>query len=60
MLTKNADPDKYKYSSYGAAFDARSKILIYRWKRGKKLIIFRVDMSSSVHIDNKKNDINSL
>ena len=24
-LTKNADPDKYKYSSYGIGFDSRSK-----------------------------------
>ena len=25
MLTKNADPDKYKYSSYNIGFDSRSE-----------------------------------
>ena len=26
-LTKNADPDKYKYSDYGRGFDSRSEFL---------------------------------
>ena len=33
------------------------RIFIYRWKRGKNVIIFGADNSSSVHIDNKNKDI---
>ena len=43
-LTKNADIEKYKYSGYVTGF-------------GCNVIFFGVDMSSSVHIDNKKNKI---
>ena len=42
-LTKNVVPDKYKYSSW--------QYLAVAWK--KNVIIFGVDMSSSVHIDHK-------
>ena len=50
-LTKNVDPEKYRYSGYG--FDARSK---FSWSGDSwgKNVIFRVDNSSSVHADNKK------
>ena len=43
-LTKNSDIDKYGYSGYGIGgrFD-------------QNLLIFGADMSSSTHIDNKKN-----
>ena len=27
-VTKNADPDKYKYTEYGIGFDSRSEFLI--------------------------------
>ena len=54
-LTKNADPDKYKYSGYGIEFDSRSEFSLPDGSMGKNVIIFEVDMSSSVHIDNKKN-----
>ena len=56
-LTKNDDPDKYKYSSYGIGFDSRSG---FSWTDGsvsKNAIIFGADMSSFVHIDNKSKDI---
>ena len=56
-LTRNADPDKYKYSGYGIEFDSRSEFSLPNGSMGKKVIIFGVDMSSSVHIDNKKKDI---
>ena len=56
-LTKNADPDKYKYSSYGIGFDSRSEFLFTDGSFGKNIIIFGADMSSSVHVDNKKKDI---
>ena len=33
------------------------RVLIYRWKLGKNVIIFGAEMSLSVHIDNKNKDI---
>ena len=59
-LTKNADLDKYKYSSYGKGFDSRSEFSFTDEIFGKNVIIFRADMSSSVHIDNKGKDISIL
>ena len=56
-ITKNADPDKYKYSSYGMRFHTRSECSLPDGSMGKYVIIFGVDMSSSVHIDNKNKDI---
>ena len=56
-LTKNADPDKYKYSSYGIGFDLCSEFSLSDGSMGKNVFIFGVNMSSSVHIDNKKKDI---
>ena len=52
-LTKNADPDKNKYGSYGVGFDSRSEFSLIVGSIGKKVIIFGVDLSSSLHIDNK-------
>ena len=52
-VTKNADLDKYKYSCYGIGFD----FSFTNGSLGKKVISFRADMSSSVHIDNKNKDI---
>ena len=56
-LAKNADPDKYIYSGYGTGFDPRSKFSLTESSVGSNVIIFGVDMSSSVHIDNNKKDI---
>ena len=53
LLTKNTDPDKYKYSGYGIGFDSRSEFSFIDGSVGKNVIIFGADMSSSVHIDNK-------
>ena len=39
-LTKNVNPDKYKYSGYGIGFDSRTKVFTYRWKHGKKCHYF--------------------
>ena len=41
-------------------FDSRSKFLFTNGSFGKNVIIFGVDMSSSVHIDNKGKDISIL
>ena len=56
-LTKNSDPDKYKYSGYGIGFDAHSLFLGSDGSQDKTVAIFDADMSSSVHFDNKKKDI---
>ena len=53
-LTKNTDPDKYSYSGYGIRFDSRSLFPVPNSDWGKNLAIFRVDNSSSVRIDMKK------
>ena len=55
--TKNADPDKYSYSGSGIGFDSSSLFSIPNFDWGKNVIIFGVDMSSSVHIDNKNKNI---
>ena len=57
LLTNNADPDKYSYSGYGIEFDSRSVFSnpIFDWS--KTIFIFGAGNSSSVHMDNKKNDI---
>ena len=55
-LTKTADIDKYKYSGYGIGFD-RGSVYSVGDGFGRNVIIFGVDMSSSVHVDNKGKDI---
>ena len=56
-LTKNAYIEKSGYSSYGIGFDKRSSFRFPGGGFGQNVLIFVVDMSSSVHIDNKKKDI---
>ena len=56
-LTKNANIDKYWYSGYGIGFDRKGSFSFPDCRFGQNVIIFGVDMSSSVHIDNKKKDI---
>ena len=56
-ITKNADIDKYRYSGYGIVFDRRGPYLPHSGRFGRNVIIFRVDMSSSAHVDNKGKDI---
>ena len=53
-LNKNADIDKYVYSGYGIGFDRRSSLSFTGVGFGQNILILGVDMSSSVHIDNKK------
>ena len=53
-VTKNAVPCEYKYSSYGIGFDSPSEILFFDRSIGKNVIVFGVNMSSSVHVDNKR------
>ena len=56
-LTKNAYIDKYRYSGYGIGFDRRGSFSFPCGGFGINVIIFGVDMSSSVHADNKKKAI---
>ena len=56
-MTENADPDKYKYSGYDIGIDSGSKFSFIDGSVGKNVIIFEAYMSSSVHIDNKDQDI---
>ena len=52
-MTKNVEIDKYKYSGYGIGFDRNGEFSIGNGS-GRNCIIFGVDMSSSVDVDNKK------
>ena len=56
-ITKNADIDKNKYSGYGIGFDRTGVFLLPDGSFGRNVVIFGVDMSSSVHVDNKGKDI---
>ena len=56
-LTGNADIDKYQYSGYGIGFDRKRSFSFPGIGFGQNVIIFGVDVSSSVHNDNKEKDI---
>ena len=56
-LTKNTDIDKYGYSGYGIGFDRKSSFSFSCGGFGQNVLIFEVDMNSSVHIGYKKKDI---
>ena len=56
-LLKNAAIDKCKFSGYDIGFDMKGTFSLLTVGFGKDVIIFGVDMSSSVHVDNKKKDI---
>ena len=53
-LTKHLDIYHYKYSEYGIVFD-RKYFFSLGNKISRNVIIFGVAMSSSKHIDNKRN-----
>ena len=60
-LTKNADIEKYKYSGYGIGFDRTSSFSFTGGGFGQNVLIVggadMSNMSTSIHIDNKKKDI---
>ena len=56
-MTKNADIDKYGYLGDGIGFDRKTTFSFPCGGFGQNVIIFGVDVSSSVHVDNKKRDI---
>ena len=49
-LTKNADIDKYGYCCYGIGFGRKGSFSFPRGGYGQNVIIFGVDMSSSIFI----------
>ena len=55
-LIKNADIDKYKYSGYGIGFDREGEFSFGNGF-GRNCIIFEADLSSSLHANNKKNNV---
>ena len=55
-LTKHPDIDKCKYFGYRIGFDRKGFFSVCD-EVGRNVIIFGVDMSSSLHIDDKKKDI---
>ena len=53
-LTKNPDIERYKYSGYGVGFDRRLSFSFPSGGFGQNVLIFGADMSTSIHIGNKK------
>ena len=51
-VTKNADIDKNKYSGYGIGSDRTSIYLLTDGSFRRNIVIFGIDMNSSVHVDN--------
>ena len=56
-LTKNAEIENYWYSGFGIEFDRTSSFSFPGDGFGQNVLIFGVDMSSSLHTDNTKKDI---
>ena len=56
-MPKHAGIDQYKYSGYGIGFDRKGEFSFDSNGFGRNVIFFGVDMSSSVHANNKKNNI---
>ena len=56
-LTKIAEYDKYRYSDQGIGFGRRGSFSFPSGGFGIDVIVFGVDMSSSVHVDNNKKNI---
>ena len=54
-MTKNADINKYRYFGHAIGFDRKTSFSFSIG--GQNVIIFGVDMSSSVHVGNKEKDI---
>ena len=53
-MTKNAGINRYGYSGYGIGFDRHGSFSFPCVGLGRNVTIFRVDMSSSTKIDNRK------
>ena len=51
-VTLTEKTEKYWFSGFGIGFDRRSSFSFHGGGFGQYVLIFEVDMSSSVHIDN--------
>ena len=56
-IKKDVNTSHYKYSGYGICFDGKDYFSIGNITKGKNVIIFGVDMSSSIYANNKLNNI---
>ena len=56
-LTKNVDIDQYKYSGYGIGFNRKGEFSFGSSGFGRNVIIFGADMSTSVHANNRTENI---
>ena len=52
MITRNADPDKYKYITYVIGFNSRWQLFLPDDSMNKNVVIFRVNINSSTYTDN--------
>ena len=52
-ITKNADIKKYNYSGYGIGFDSQGFYNHPSGGIGRDVIIFEVDMSSLINVNNE-------
>ena len=57
QVIKNADTSKYKYKGYGICFDEGGSFSKGNITNGKNVLIFGVDESSLVHVNNKANNV---
>ena len=57
QITKNPDTSKYKYKGYGICFDEGGTLSKGNINNGRNVLIFGVDESSLVHVNNKANNI---
>ena len=56
--TTNAGPDEFQYSGDGTGFDSRGSFFVSDGKGSvENVIIFCADVSSSVHVDDRKSNI---
>ena len=56
-LTKDVNTSNYQYKGYGICFDEGSQFSIGNIVKGRNVIIFGCDLSSSSHSANKTNNI---
>ena len=54
QLSTNPDWNKYFYSGYDIEFNFCSPFPVTNFDWSKNVVIFRIDSSLSIHIDNKK------
>lgn len=56
-LTRNANPNKYRYTAGGIRLNVRTTFSLSEGEFGKSIDISVVDNSSSAFLNNKKKDI---